>query len=312
MPSPWFRFAANAHADSQVRRARAGAVWPWVLCRLKDGDGVATDDDLHPEAAADACHDVEVAAAARQLDGLRRVGLLVPAEGGGWTTPRWPDYQPDPSGADRARRHRWKDRNGYDRDVTARHVTSRDVTPATVRHGASRDVTAVTVDRTGQDKTGQDVPPVSEVVGTSSRARADEPPPAAAGRAAQVAEGQRPPETPIIPGLRTVAERWAHATGRAPSLATRQRLEALSTEVGPERVVAAINQAVEADGRGGITLAFVAAIARRLASHSEPTPTRRARAQAQRPHSSHGIYEAHGVAPPAPRRWPPSDDPEAF
>jgi len=108
--SPWLKLAANIHYDARVRKARAGAVWPWVLCRLKDGDGEASEDDLDPIlAAGDLCVEVEVAE--RQLDGLRRVGLLVEAEGA-WTTPNWHEYQN--SSTARVRAHRERQRNSMD------------------------------------------------------------------------------------------------------------------------------------------------------------------------------------------------------
>ena len=149
MSGPWFAMAANVHADARVRKARARAVWPWVLCRLKDGGGVASDDDLDPWRASDDLDgDVSEARAGEVLAALRSVGLLVPASGGGWTTPNWARYQGDPTASDRKRAQR------------ARELTSRSVTDVTRDKRDVTDVTDVTIqDRTGQDRTGHQVTP---------------------------------------------------------------------------------------------------------------------------------------------------------
>ena len=92
MTAPWFRASANMHADTLVRKARGGAAWHWVLCRLKDGRGWATDNDLDPWRAGEDMHIPEEMAGA-QIQGLKDVGLLV-KKGEVWTTPNWARYNP--------------------------------------------------------------------------------------------------------------------------------------------------------------------------------------------------------------------------
>lgn len=90
--SPWIRLEANYATAAKVRRARAAAIWPWVLCRLKDGGGVASDDDIAADMAA-LDLDLDEDFCADRLDRLKRGRLLVPVDGG-WTTPNWHRYQP--------------------------------------------------------------------------------------------------------------------------------------------------------------------------------------------------------------------------
>ena len=92
MTVPWFRASANMHADVLVRKARAGAAWHWVLCRLKDSRGWATDNDLDPWRAGEDMH-IPESIALDQIEGLKRVGLLV-RDGELWTTPNWNRYNP--------------------------------------------------------------------------------------------------------------------------------------------------------------------------------------------------------------------------
>ena len=148
---PWLRLTAAAHFDPKVRRARAGAVWPWVLCRLKDGDGVVSADDLDPVIASQDCHIPEDLADA-QMSGLYKVGLIVEADGGGWTTPNWDAYQPATS-RDRMRKLRLKQKD----DAVHSDVTSTNPAPCDVTLGQS-DVTsrARVSDGTGRDGTGRD------------------------------------------------------------------------------------------------------------------------------------------------------------
>jgi hypothetical protein len=106
MTRPWIRLDADFAGDSKLLRAGSDArlIWPHVLALLKRCHGVATDDDLHPEAMAAVCGTVEQWTAG--LDGLRRVGLLTfgPREcrqrravwtKEGWQTPNWDRFQPD-------------------------------------------------------------------------------------------------------------------------------------------------------------------------------------------------------------------------
>lgn len=111
-----------------MRRAGGDArlIWPHVLCVLRRCGGVATGEDLHPEALADLVGG-DQEQWQRGLDGLRRVGLLVAVEreirrGRGTRTKRgwgveeeaWADYQPDgrPRGASRKRPNGPRDETG--------------------------------------------------------------------------------------------------------------------------------------------------------------------------------------------------------
>ena len=93
--NPWLRFDVQTYADAKIRIGRCGAVWPWCLTVLKRCGGAAADEDLDPMlAAADLSIPLELAA--EQLDGAKRVGLLVDDGEGGWTTRNWKLYQADP------------------------------------------------------------------------------------------------------------------------------------------------------------------------------------------------------------------------
>lgn len=124
MGVPGFRLVTTWCADGRIRRARAAAVWPWVLARIKEGDGCASDDAL----AADICAlDLWLpeSVCAEQIEGLRRVGLLERRDGQ-WWTPGWHKYQPR-SDAERKREQRARERAVA--KVTPHPEVSRSVTP---------------------------------------------------------------------------------------------------------------------------------------------------------------------------------------
>jgi hypothetical protein len=102
----WIRLDTDMHADIKLRKARARIIWPWILCRLKTGDGTIADDELDPAIAAeDLDHSVSEARASEMFAALKDVGLLVPSAGG-WTSPRWSDQPADSTNAERQRRFR--------------------------------------------------------------------------------------------------------------------------------------------------------------------------------------------------------------
>lgn len=126
MGAPYLKVMSNVHYDARVHKARARTIWPWVLCRLKDGDGVASDASLDPwKCSVDHDDDVSEAECAKKLEALKTVGLLVPSEGGGWTTPNWRKHQADPTAVERKRRQRERDTHpeGNGEGVTASRVT---------------------------------------------------------------------------------------------------------------------------------------------------------------------------------------------
>ncbi len=162
----WLALTQDMHADARLRKARARAIWPWILCRLKDGGGSASDNDLDPWRASDD-HDgiFSEAQASEMIASLQSVGLLVRADDGRWSTPNWKVYQSDPTATDRKRVQRSREK--AERDASGR-VT--DVTRD------KRDVTAVTdVTPTGQDSTGQEA---ADAAATRGPARTREVPPA--------------------------------------------------------------------------------------------------------------------------------------
>ena len=147
----WLRLDDDYASDGTLRRCKAVQWWPLILCAMKRGGGVASDDDIAPDVLADIGQGDEDSAA-RAIDRLKGAGKIV-AVSGGWTTPGWSEFQPDPTASDRARRYRERNKAASDaassRCVT---VTSRDETvrhgDVTVQNGSSR--------LTGQDRTGQD------------------------------------------------------------------------------------------------------------------------------------------------------------
>lgn len=102
--SYWLKLYQDTHADARLRKARARAIWPWVLCRLKDGDGFATDDELDPWRASDDHDSVFTEAeAASMIERLKAAGLLVSTDCG-WACPEWERHVGDPTNAERQRR----------------------------------------------------------------------------------------------------------------------------------------------------------------------------------------------------------------
>lgn len=144
--SIWLALAHDMHADAKLRKSKSRAIWPWVLCRLKDDGGSASDNSLDPWRASDD-HDgiFSEEQAAEMLASLRAIGLLVRTDDGRWTTPNWRNYQSDPTATDRKRAQRRREAAENHGSPVVTDVTrdKRDVTPVT-------DVTP-----TGQDTTGQ-------------------------------------------------------------------------------------------------------------------------------------------------------------
>jgi len=89
------RLNATFYRDAEVRLAKAGAAWPWALCKLEQHGGRCTSMQLHPRLCSEDIHIPEEMAAA-QLDGLREFGLLIEMEPGVWVAKDWASYQVDP------------------------------------------------------------------------------------------------------------------------------------------------------------------------------------------------------------------------
>jgi len=79
-----------------------------VLARLKDGDGQVSDDDIAPWLLSDDAQGVLTEDyCEKAIEGLKSVGLLVPAKDGDstrWTTPNWSSFHPTSTA--RVQRHR--------------------------------------------------------------------------------------------------------------------------------------------------------------------------------------------------------------
>jgi hypothetical protein len=269
----WVRLDTDCHADGRLRRARAVSVWPAVLCAMKRGNGIATDDDLDPVVISDLWQ-MDEATVTRAIGGLRAVGMLVECEGG-WTTPRWSEHQPDPTNSERQRAFRERNRqardaatepvrNGYaplrNDDVTARNGEKRNVTP----------------DRTGH--TGQDIQDsvLVEVDGTTSRAR--------------VEPAQLPPPPPPD-GLGAVVEAFRRTqSGRQAmqvSPATVASLATMVTAHGHEAMVEAIRRASERC-QGDLTIAYLRPV---VAAVAAGEPEQRGRRVERKPSAAYQSEE---------------------
>ena len=72
-----------SYLDEDVRLARCGAVWPWVLCQLaqvKDGSGSVEKERLSPRLAAQDLN-IPLALAKRQIASAIEYGLLSEEDG---------------------------------------------------------------------------------------------------------------------------------------------------------------------------------------------------------------------------------------
>lgn len=88
---PWLRLDAQYDRDAKVRKSRAAAIWPAVLCRLKPGGGRCSADDLDAELLAADLH-LPLELVEPMVEGLFRVGLLE-LDGDEVLTPGWTKYQ---------------------------------------------------------------------------------------------------------------------------------------------------------------------------------------------------------------------------
>ena len=281
----WLRLDSDFASDGTVRRCKAVLWWPLILCALKRGNGVASDDDISAEVLADIGQGDEESAA-RAVERLKAAGLLVAVEGG-WTTPRWSEVQQDPSASDRARRYRERNRQAQEAASRCVTVTERD---DTVRHG---DVTPEngTSRLTVRDSTGQYIHETDPVTGggsTTPRARAVEPHP--------------PTPTPAPDGLAEVCEAFRLTQQRGGMFvapATVQALADMTAQHGAATVKEAIARGHES-ARGGLTLAYLRPVVEAVA-RGEPRgrPVRQPNADTTGRHTSRSTDE-FGPRPLAP------------
>lgn len=279
----WLRLDADYAADGTLRRCKAVLWWPLILCALKRGNGVASDDDIAPDVLADIGQGDEESAA-RAVDRLKAAGVLVEAEGG-WTTPRWSEYQQDPSASERARRYRERNRQAQEESSRRVTVTSRD---ETVRHG---DVTPENGSSrlTVRDGTGRDIHETDPVTGggsTTPRARAVEP----------------PTPTPAPDDLAEVCEAFRLTQQRGGMFvppATVQALSDMTAQHGAAVMREAIARGHES-ARGGLTLAYLRPVVEAVA-RGEPRgrPARQPNADTTGRHTARSTDE-FGPRPLAP------------
>lgn len=238
----WLRLDSDFASDGTVRRCKAVLWWPLILCAMKRGNGVASDDDIAPEVLADIGQGDEESAA-RAVDRLKAAGVIVEVEGG-WTTPRWSEYQQDPSASERARRYRERNRQAQEDASRRVTVTSRD---ETVRHG---DVTPENGSSrlTVRDGTVQDIHETGPVTGggsTTPRARAIEP--------------HQPTPTPAPDGLADVCEAFRLTQQRGGMFVAPATVQALS-DMTAQHGAAVMREAIargHESARGGLTLAYL-------------------------------------------------------
>lgn len=95
---PWFRLDASTYQTADIRLARCGAVWPWLLAQMKlarEPDGAVEPKAIDPSLAA-LDLGIDKATATRQIESAFEYGLIVRSEDGLVRTRNWSAYQPDP------------------------------------------------------------------------------------------------------------------------------------------------------------------------------------------------------------------------
>lgn len=262
----WLRLDDDYASDGTIRRCRAVAWWPLILCAMKRGGGVASDDDLSGEVLADIGQG-DAEAAERAVDRLKAAGRIVAADGG-WTVPEWNELQRDATSTDRVRRMRERRKQ----DETACNVS-----PVSME----RDVTVKRP--TGQDMTLQD--------GTCSSGGGSDP------SRARVEPAVLPP-TPPPDGLQMVTEAFrATQSGRSAlmlSPATVTVLAAMVKDHGAVVVVEAIRRASE-KCQGDLTVAYLRPV---VAAVAKGEPEQRQKPQREGEYQP-GVYKSkNGVATP--------------
>ena len=239
----WLRLDDNYASDGKVRRARAVMWWPIILCAMKRGGGVASDDDISPDVLADIGQGDE-ASAARAVEGLKSSGLLI-QDGSGWTTPNWREFQPDPTGSTRQRALRERNKAAHD-SVTVRNSDS------PLRNGVSRSVTP--------DSTGRDIQDKTEgvVVAANTPREADPAPHHIGGSNRAELEIQSVETAELIEfWVRTQNGSGSRAPGMFASHAAQTAIVELVATFKAERVKWAIGRAVDVANNGAPSLGLL-------------------------------------------------------
>ena len=141
----WVKLHHETWTDARLRKARARAVWPWVLWRASVYDNAIPAHALDPWAISDDMDGVVSEESARAaLDGLLRVGLLV-LDGETYSIADPAPLMHDVTAADRKRAQRERERAA----VPVTNVTrdNRDVTPVTVEENRVDQFRSQRVDR---------------------------------------------------------------------------------------------------------------------------------------------------------------------
>ena len=278
----WLRLDDDFASDGTIRRCRAVQWWPLILCAMKRGGGVASDDDIAADVLADIGQGQEEAARLA-VERLKAAGKLVEVDGG-WSTPAWSEFQPDPTASDRARRYRERNKAvasaAASRCVT---VTSRD---ETVRHG---DVTGENGSSrlTVQDMTEQNRTEQETVVATTSRTRVE---PASI------------PSPPSPDGLALVIESFRRTQSGRNALQVPPAVVAALADLtrihGPDVVCEAIRRGMERS-HGDLTLSYLRPVVEAVANGE---PEHRPKGSARPGQPSAAYKSVNGVA--TPRRVP--------
>ena len=256
----WLRLDDDYASDGTIRRCRAVQWWPLILCAMKRGGGVATDDDLSPEVLADIGQGDEEAAA-RAVDRLKAAGRIVQVEGG-WTIPGWYDLQRETTSTERVRRHRERAKRDETHETVSPVSSEQEkrVERTTVRYVTEHNGTGVLV----------------EVDGTTSRAR--------------VEPSQLPPPPPPD-GLGAVVEAFRRTqSGRQAmqvSPATVASLATMVTAHGHEAMVEAIRRASERC-QGDLTIAYLRPV---VAAVAAGEPEQRGRRVERKPSAAYQSEE---------------------
>lgn len=259
----WVRIDTDMPMDGRLAASGHAWAWPAVVCRAKSGEGFIRTRELNARIMAH-LWGPSVEAWECALEHMLEQGLLVTVPDG-YRIPAWSDYQRDPTGAERQRKHREaRSVTAEPVTVTSQTVTLRDVT---ARNATSRDVTP---DSTVRDVTVQDV--TRDADASRSRATA----------------------STVPDGLPAVLERWRLSlrgrSGAAPIAVGALDVDALQVAVaerGAEYVTRCIDRAAEVAGGGGPSLALL----RRIIAEGVHDATR----AAQRPRAGKGAPQGAQV-----------------
>lgn len=119
---PWLRLNVTVFQETKVQLAGCGAVYPWMLARVKLlGNGTVTRMDMHPKLAArDLSIPVDIAH--EQIEGAFEFGLFTEADDGSVTVDDWHQFQIDPRPNSRYRKKKTSPKQSRSTPGTPRDV----------------------------------------------------------------------------------------------------------------------------------------------------------------------------------------------